>query len=227
MITAMTLKGTLPNKKEMKPITFKFDGKTEGWPYAFFRLQAPAEFPLPPGATIDRAVEITTDQSARPITLVPEPDPTWFCPLRGLRFEWLKTPLPPLDFTGALRRGGRETLENVMAIYYMFRGLAQQRLSEKNFAGPIRIVGMAYSFASAGLAPFLYFLGLLSVNLAVLNFLPIPPLDGGQMAFLLAERVRGRPVPETAQAAGTYAGLLLVLGLMVLFLYQDVLSFFP
>ena len=68
---------------------------------------------------------------------------------------------------------------------------------------------------------------MLSVNLAVINFLPIPPLDGGQMAFLVAEKIRGRPLPESALAAGTWAGIVLVGLLMIFFLGQDViLTFF-
>ena len=52
----------------------------------------------------------------------------------------------------------------------------------------------------------IHFLGILSINLAVLNFLPIPPLDGGQMVFLIAEKVRGRPLPESALIAGIVVG---------------------
>ncbi len=76
--------------------------------------------------------------------------------------------------------------------------------------------------AGSGFTELIYFLGMLSINLAVLNFLPIPPLDGGQMLFLIAEKVRGRPLPESALIAGTYLGLFLVLSLMVFVTYQDV-----
>ncbi len=72
---------------------------------------------------------------------------------------------------------------------------------------------MAYSAAGSSFTELIYFLGMLSINLAVLNFLPIPPLDGGQMLFLIAEKVRGRPLPESALIAGTYLGLILVLSL--------------
>ena len=76
--------------------------------------------------------------------------------------------------------------------------------------------------ARLGLTYLIYFLGILSINLAVLNFLPIPPLDGGQMAFLIAEKVRGRPLPESAVVAVTYLGLALVLGLMIFVNFQDI-----
>ncbi len=73
-----------------------------------------------------------------------------------------------------------------------------------------------------GLTYLIHFLGILSINLAVLNFLPIPPLDGGQMVFLVAEKVRGRPLPDSALIAGTYLGLLFVLLLMVFVTFQDI-----
>ena len=75
------------------------------------------------------------------------------------------------------------------------------------------IAKVAYSAAGSSFTDLIYFLGILSINLAVLNFLPIPPLDGGQMVFLIAEKVRGRPLPESALIAGTYLGLFLVLSL--------------
>ena len=67
------------------------------------------------------------------------------------------------------------------------------------------------------------FLGILSINLAVINFLPVPPLDGGQMLFLIAEKVRGRPLPDSALSAGIVVGLVLVVCLMICVLFQDVL----
>jgi len=95
-------------------------------------------------------------------------------------------------------------------------------VSVTNLGGPILISRVAYAAAKSSLSDFLNFLGFISINLAVLNFLPIPPLDGGQMVFLIAEKVRGRPLPDSALIAGTYVGLLLVLCLMVFATYQDV-----
>jgi regulator of sigma E protease len=68
----------------------------------------------------------------------------------------------------------------------------------------------------------IYFLGFISVNLAVINFLPIPPLDGGQMAFLAAEKIRGKPLPESALAPVIYTGILLIVCLFLFVTYQDV-----
>ena len=88
-------------------------------------------------------------------------------------------------------------------------------ISPKNLGGPISIAAVAGSEASQGIARLLMFLTFLSANLAILNFLPIPALDGGHMVFLLAEGIRGKPVDERMQVALTLAGVACLLGLMI------------
>ena len=134
--------------------------------------------------------------------------------------------LPAQDLATAIQSGYDETIENIVMVYSIFRSLAEMQVSPKQLGGPIMIAGVAYSAASSSLTDLIYFLGILSINLSVLNFLPIPPLDGGQMVFLIAEKVRGRPLPESALIAGTYLGLILVLSLMVFVTYQDVFRLF-
>ncbi len=199
-----------------KPEPFSFherDGVS--WPNVFLTLQL-----LP-----SRPVELTVNGSKQPITITPQPNPTWYHPLRGLRFEGLVRELPPLNVSAALRRGFDDTVDNILGIYAMLRSLVLGRVSPKTLGGPGMIATVAYHSASSGLTKLIHFLGILSINLAVLNFLPIPPLDGGQMVFLAAEKIRGRPLPEKALMAGTYAGIFLVLGLMAYVIFQDVARF--
>src|SRR5262249_44037536 len=89
------------------------------------------------------------------------------------------------------------------------------------FSGPVGIATIGYQVAGEGFFRFLFFLGLISVSLAVINFLPIPLLDGGHMAFLSYEWVRGKPAPEQVQAAFMYLRLLIILSLMVFAFYVD------
>ena len=89
-----------------------------------------------------------------------------------------------------------------MSIYAMFRSLAQGRVGPGGVAGPLRIAQVAYDTARSSVTDLIHFLGILSINLAVINFLPIPPLDGGQMLFLAAEKIRGRPLPDSALMRG-------------------------
>jgi regulator of sigma E protease len=93
--------------------------------------------------------------------------------------------------------------------------------SYRNLSGPVSIAQYAGESAQNGVAAFLWFLGIVSVSLGVLNLLPIPLLDGGHLMYYLIEFVRGRPVPETVQAVGQQIGLALLLGLMVLVFYND------
>ncbi len=169
---------------------------------------------------------MVVNHESKPRAITPRPDPEWFNPPRGfLLYPQIRT-LPPQGLAAALRSGYDLTIQNVLMVYATFRSLIGRQISTKNLGGPIMIFGVAYSAASSSLTDLIYFLGILSINLAVLNFLPIPPLDGGQMLFLIAEKVRGRPLPESALIAGTYFGLILVLSLMVFVTYQDVFRFF-
>jgi regulator of sigma E protease len=192
--------------------TFDFDDKTAGWLSAFNAVQA---LPL-------QAASFTINKGPQPVAVTPEIVPDWFNPSRGLEFFPATRMVPALGVVDAMKEGFNETVKSVSMMYAIIRSLFTGRVSPKLVGGPIGIAQLAYSAADSGFGAFLHFLGAISINLAVLNFLPIPPLDGGQMAFLLAEKVRGRPLPDSALIAGTYTGLLLVLCLMVFATYQDV-----
>ena len=94
-------------------------------------------------------------------------------------------------------------------------------ISPKNLSGPITIAKVASASAKSGLESYISFLALLSVSLGVLNLLPIPVLDGGHLLFYTVELLAGRPVPEKIQVLGYQLGLLIVLGIMMLALYND------
>ena len=96
-------------------------------------------------------------------------------------------------------------------------------ISTCNISGPIGIAQIANDSASAGLTQFLWFLALISLSLAILNFLPIPLLDGGHLAYNLVEWVTGKPVSEHVQVIGQYVGLSLLVALMGLTFYNDIL----
>ena len=95
-------------------------------------------------------------------------------------------------------------------------------ISVKNINGPITIAQVAGETASYGIDVYLGFLALLSISLGVLNLLPIPVLDGGHLLYYMIEAVIRRPVPERVQAFGLQIGLLLISGIMVLAVYNDV-----
>ncbi len=88
-------------------------------------------------------------------------------------------------------------------------------------AGPIKIVEIGSSIAAANLAGLLQFGALISINLAVMNILPLPALDGGQLAFLLFEALLGKPLPLKFQETVMQTGLFLLLGLGVFLVIRD------
>ena len=94
-------------------------------------------------------------------------------------------------------------------------------ISVKNINGPITIAQVAGETAAYGLEVYLGFLALLSISLGVLNLLPIPVLDGGQILFCFIELIIRRPVPEKVQAWSLQLGLLIISSIMVLAIYND------
>ncbi len=119
-----------------------------------------------------------------------------------------------------------ETQVSVKKVLAVLQRLFTGKISYRSLGGPIMIVRAAGSEASEGLARLLVFLTFLSANLAVLNFLPIPALDGGHMLFLAAEGIRGKPVNERLQVALTLIGVGCLLSLMVLVFGLDIQRFF-
>ncbi len=95
-------------------------------------------------------------------------------------------------------------------------------ISPKNLSGPITIAKVASASAQSGLESWLGVLALLSISLGVLNLLPIPVLDGGHLMFYLIEWIKGSPVSERLQNLGFQVGVSIVLGIMLLALYNDI-----
>ena len=99
-------------------------------------------------------------------------------------------------------------------------------MGTENLSGPIGIAEMAGNTAQAGLLPFLYLMALLSISLAVLNLLPIPVLDGGQLTLLGLEALRGKPLSEKVENYIYSGGAILVGMLMIFAVFNDVSRFF-
>lgn len=96
-------------------------------------------------------------------------------------------------------------------------------LSPKTLGGPIMIAEMAGQQAREGLVNLMFFTALISINLAILNILPIPVLDGGHLLFFAIEALRGRPVSIRVREIAQQAGMFLLMLLMILVFYNDIL----
>ena len=138
--------------------------------------------------------------------------------------ELRRVELQRLGPFAALGRAGAETWEMSHLTVTMLWNMVMGRVSVKNISGPINIAAFAGETARVGLRPFLTFLSIVSISLGVLNLLPIPILDGGQMVFQVIEWVKGSPLSERAQALGQQVGIALLLLLMSLAFYNDISS---
>jgi regulator of sigma E protease len=129
----------------------------------------------------------------------------------------------PIEAVGAaFSETWRLTTATFGMLYRMVTGAA----SLQNLSGPISIAQFANDSAQRGLAWFLFFLGVLSLSLCIMNLLPIPILDGGHLLYYLIEAIKGAPVSEKSLILGQYVGLAMLGGLMALAFYNDILRLF-
>lgn len=118
--------------------------------------------------------------------------------------------------------GAEKTWQLFRMSFSMIGKLLTGDVSVKHLSGPVSIAQGAGTTASMGLIAFLSFLALISVNLAVINLLPLPILDGGHLMYLVVELIRGKPVSEKAQEIGFRFGALVLLMLMGIALFNDI-----
>lgn len=123
----------------------------------------------------------------------------------------------------ALGEGVSYTYRVVVLTVVSIYKLVIREIPVNTLGGPILIAQVAGQQAEMGVSYLLHFMAILSVNLALLNLLPIPILDGGYMVFILWEAIRGKPLAVKHREVAQAMGLMLILALMVLVFYQDVM----
>lgn len=158
---------------------------------------------------------VTEHDGSRQIDIAPVEAEDLFVTDRGLVFEPVYRVVKAGSLGEAFRRGLRKTGEDLLLVYSFLGKLTSNEISPRLLGGPIEIAKQAGKSAEEGFGRLLLFLTMLSANLAVVNFLPIPVLDGGHMVFLLYEMVFRKPPSETVVAALSYLGLGLILSLML------------
>ena len=119
--------------------------------------------------------------------------------------------------------GFRETWDFIAMTYATLAGSFRGTVSYKEFSGPVGIGSMAIQAGRAGVTDFIYFMAIVSVSLAVLNFLPLPVVDGGYVVFLLIEKIRGKPLPFKVQNTIVMVGWALLISFFVLLTWNDIM----
>jgi regulator of sigma E protease len=133
--------------------------------------------------------------------------------------EVVLTKIGPGD---AFVRAGQETGKLIYLTVMTVVKLVMRVLPSETLGGPILIAQMAGDQARQGISPFAYFLGLLSVNLGILNLLPIPILDGGHLLFFSVEGLMRKPISPQVRTLAHQIGLALILTLTALVFYNDI-----
>jgi regulator of sigma E protease len=144
---------------------------------------------------------------------------------RGLLLAAITNIHKTSDIVTALKLGLWETKKRFGEVLGFLKLLFSGKVGMDGVAGPLRLFDIATQEASNSTSRLLLFLTLLSANLAILNFLPIPALDGGHMMFLTAEAIRGKPINEDWQIRLTMAGVLGLLALMAFVILKDIGSY--
>jgi len=174
----------------------------------------------PSGAWINLTITPTADESARLRSLV------WQSPIGSGLFEpeqFLLKGDGPLD---AISMGAGETRRVMLMTYMTFVRLFQGTVKIEHLRGPVGIAHTGTILAERGFIWLLFYLALISINLAVINFLPIPIVDGGQFIFLVFEWLRGKPIPVQIQNFVTIAGLICIGCIFLLVTYNDIKNLF-
>jgi regulator of sigma E protease len=193
------------------------DNVYDQWGHYFWALQTQADF-------YDVQVKVLRENKlSEPMTMTAEPDESWPAAERGIRWVLMTDSRRQQASTmwEALTFGVDDTTKFIKRIYLYLSSMLQGNISPRSLGGPIEIASQAWYIAGEDLWDFTLFLGLISVNLAVVNFLPIPVLDGGHMVFLIYEKLRGKPPSENVRAIATYMGLAFILLLLVFVCYVD------
>lgn len=202
--------------------TLRQDGRKEfdQWAYvgtALNELEIPkVQVRLRRGET---QVPDEADEKANgPITLNLAPDAARYFMERGFLFPSDSRLMKADNLVGALHMGWRETYSMVVLIYRNLARMISRDLPMDGLGGPIEIAAQTFA-AAEDIYTFLLMIGMISINLAVVNFLPIPPLDGGHMVFLAYEGARGKPAPRILVdiVTGTGFGMILLLFAFVIF----------
>src|SRR5215471_17686575 len=138
------------------------------------------------------------------------------------KFEIVKLPLPQ-----ALAEATKTSVQNAKLIFSVLEGIVERRMSPRSFAGPIRIAQMSGQAARQGAATFIGLMAAVSLNLAIVNLMPIPILDGGVILLLLIEMLLRRDLDLKVKEAVVKVGFVFLMVVLVFAIYNDISKILP
>lgn len=173
----------------------------------------------------DQKLLLVIDRSGRAfsITGIPQLDPRLKIGLLGFTPKPLYVRVNPLQ---ALYYGAQQTLSMVALMFIILWQLLVGAISVRELAGPVGIAQVTSQYAQSGALALFHFLAFLSVNIGIINLLPLPALDGGHLVFAVLELLRGKPLDRKLEARIHQWGLIVFLVLMALVTFNDILRIF-
>jgi len=146
----------------------------------------------------------------------------------GIGIAITNTAIVKYPWYRAVWKGVKETVILTGAIIVALVGLVKDLIMGQSVAaevgGPVRIAALTGQFANLGFAYLLQFTALLSINLAIINFLPIPALDGGRVLFLIIEKIKGSPVKKEVEALIHNLSFILLIILILIITFNDIVN---
>lgn len=185
-------------------------------------------------ATASDSVSLSILRNGKPLSIQLKPE---LGETKNLFGEVIKKPIigvsPNYDLSTerfgpleAIQLGNAKAAEitklTILSLVKLFEGVVPL----KSLGGPMMIADMANKAAHTGGSTFFMLLAVVSINLGILNLLPVPVLDGGHLMFYTIEAIIRRPVPKKVREYAQQAGMVLLVGLMVLAFYNDIIRFF-
>ena len=150
---------------------------------------------------------------------------TWETSLSGMQFDAKKPPLPEYSIFTAFGKGVEATWLTFTAVGRTLQQLIGGEVSPRHLAGPVGIAtATSNMFNRLGLSSVIFFIGFISINLAIVNLLPIPIADGGHLLFFAVEKIRGKPMPRKAQEIVQQVTIVLLIGFFLYVTWFDGLS---
>jgi regulator of sigma E protease len=216
LIEAKLIYPTDKNGEPIKPEAIQLGSENANWP----SLVSAVQF-APAGTVVVFTVAEPGQSEGRLVSVKPQVVEGRYVAARGFAFEPIERVRTAGSFADQVRYGWDETVEALTMVFRFLQKLGTQ-VPITMLGGPGTIAVAAGGAASQGLSTLLVFLTMLSANLAVINFLPIPLLDGGHMVFLAYEGIRGRPANEKVVIALHTAGFVFIIGLMLFVIGLDI-----
>ncbi|MCO8121931.1 site-2 protease family protein [Stieleria sp. TO1_6] len=216
-----------PDEFKQEPLSRVIDGFAEPWKFGETKTSwglMESLQTLPVGTRFKVLSERADSGKIIETTLQIQDDPDHLRFDRGMILAPITSVRVATSLGEAVALGVREGKNKLGEVLRFLKMLVRGKVSAKMVGGPIRIFQFAGYEAERGVSAQLLFLTMLSMNLAVLNFLPIPVLDGGHMVFLICEAIMGRRVNEELEMRLTLAGGIMLLALMVFVFFNDLIN---